>query len=138
MKKNIFIIAIFSLLFTGCEEVVELLEEVGELRTVHYTVTVTGVPNPPPSGQTLTLISYTTEFNGDEKLYGLHHPKEKWEQTILMRKGDYVRLRTASELRNGKVTMTIDCSNCEKNGTVSKSYNLSDSSWIGNVQLTLE
>ena len=134
-----FFAIIFLSLFSGCEEVVELIEELeNDMRTVHYTVTVTGVPNPPPSGRTLTGISHTINSNGDEKFVGLHHPKEKWEQSAQFFKGDYIRLRTSSELRNGTVTMIIDCLDCENDKKVSKSYNLSDSSFIGNVNLTLK
>jgi hypothetical protein len=129
MKKNIFIIAIISLFFCGCDELEELLEIRTVIYSLEYTnVDMSGMTNSPSNN---TMIDYM-DAEGNLVPVDLVAPRKTWAQAVFLSKGERaeVRFNAALNVNSGTATLSINCDNCENddliyaNGTIQRVYNL--------------
>jgi hypothetical protein len=142
MKKNIFIIAILALLFTGCDELEELLE----IRTVIYSfeytnVDMSGMTNSPSNN---TMIDYM-DAEGYDVPIDLVAPKKTWTHAVFLSKGKRaeVGFNASTKIDSGTATLSINCDNCKNddliygNGTMQRVYDLSKMT-VGTLSFNVE
>jgi hypothetical protein len=137
----LFSVVLFSL-FSGCDELEELLE----IRTVIYSLEYTNVDM---SGMTNTPSNNTMIHYMDAEGYlvpiDLVAPKKTWTQAVFLSKGDRadVQFNAAMNIDSGTATLRIDCDNCKNddliygNGTVQSVYDLSRMT-VGTLSFNVE
>jgi hypothetical protein len=141
MKKNIFIIAILALLFTGCDELQELLEIRTVIYSFEYNVDMSGMTNSPSNN---TMIHYL-DAEGYDVFFDLVAPKKTWTQAVFLSKGQRaeVSFNAAMNIDSGTATVRINCDNCKNddiiygNGTKQRVWDLSRMT-VGSLSLDVE
>jgi len=136
MKKIIFTIGIFSLLFSGCNKLDELLKN--DERRVVYNVDFKDTPQ---TFEYSTMITYIDE-SGDTKFDDHQSVLLHWAEIGGdFSKGDRVSLAINTSLTRGTITLTIICKDCENedliNDRVTKIIDLT-SIKVGELSLNLE
>ena len=124
----LFSLIIFSL-FSGCDELEELLEIRTVIYSLEYTnVDMSGMTDSPSNN---TMIDY---MNAEGYLVSvdLVAPRKTWTQTMFLSKGDRaeVHFNAALNIKSGTATLRINCDDCKNddliygNGTIQRVYNL--------------
>lgn len=141
MKTKFFAIGIL-LLFSGCDELEELLSERTVIYSLEYTnVDMSGMSNSPSNN---TMIDYMNA-GGDLVAADLVAPKKSWTKAVFLSKGDRaeVRFNSALNIKSGTATLKINCDDCENddliygNGTIQRVYNLSTMG-VGELSFNVE
>lgn len=107
MKKIILTIGIFSLLFSGCNELDELLKD--DERRVAYIVNFNDTEQ---NLEYLTTITFTGE-DGYNQFEEHQSAFSRWDDGGDFSKGDRVSLAINTSLNRGTITLTIICKDCE-------------------------
>ncbi|PHS53059.1 MAG: hypothetical protein COB01_05790 [Lutibacter sp.] len=135
MKKNIFIISIFSILFSGCDKLDELLKD--DERTVGYNVIFKETAQ---NFEYLTTITFTGE-DGYNQFDEHQSAFSRWSEGGDFSKGERVSLAISTSLDRGTITLTIICKDCKNedliDGKIIKTIDLTRIK-VGELSLNLE
>lgn len=135
MKKFIFTIGVFSLLFSSCSKLDTLLED--KERKISYNVLFEDTPQ---NFEYLTTITYTGEdgynlFEDHQSAFSL------WSKGGNFSKGDRISLSINTSINRGTITLSITCKECKNdnliNNEIKKIINLSTIK-VGELSLNLE
>lgn len=136
------VIVICTQLFSGCDELDELLSTRTIIYSLEYSnVDMSGMDDSPSD---ITMIDYM-DAEGYLVPIELVAPRKTWTQAVFLSKGDRaeVHFNAPFAIKSGTATLKINCDDCENddliygNGTIKRVYNLSTMG-VGELSFNVE